>query len=156
MRTTLVSLLLAALLGAPNAAHADCFGGSILLSGGSPDLLNRCAVTGTPATALAAIAAPVIVAGAVYTIVDELQHRTTEIYDVPYTQPVGASAAQQQQPNLALMPTVGDRYREGPNGEKPRPQHLAAFRFNERATNVATAVAGAAVIGAIIATAVKH
>jgi hypothetical protein len=155
MRKSLASLLAAlALAGAPAAAHAKNDLGGCLVGPSitGPDMLTRCTLTGAPATALAAVAAPVIVAGAAFTIYAELHKQTVEMYDVPYTQQSTAAG----QPVLALTPEVQDRYREGPNGEKPRPQHLKAFEFNDRATNVATAVAGAAVIGAIIATAVKH
>jgi hypothetical protein len=156
MRKLIASLLAAALLAAPAAAHAKSDLGGCLVgpSIAGNDVLSHCTITGPPATALAAVAAPIIVAGAAYTIISELHKQAVEVYDVPYTQ---QSSAGGQQPQLALTPEVVDRYREGPNGQKPRPQHLKAFEFNDRATNIATAVAGAAVVGAIIATvATKH
>jgi hypothetical protein len=153
MRKSIASVMMAVLVGAPVAARADGSSWGTCLAGPSmqgKDMLSRCQVTGTPAIALAAIAAPVIVAGAAFTIRAELDRRTAELYDDPHVQ--AAAASGKKPTSLALTPTVSDPYREGPHGEKPRARANPAFEFNDRATNIATAVAGAAVVGAIIAT----
>jgi hypothetical protein len=147
MRSPLAWTIAAALTLAPVAARADWQG--CLLGPGAFD--SRCTVTGVPATALAAAAAPVIVAGAAFTIVDELRRRTVEQY------PDGTVTNPNQRPSLTLVPVAADRYRDSGNGpRRATPARNPAFEFNETATNVATAIAGAAVLGAIIATVAKH
>ena len=142
-------LVCGALVAAPVAARAD-WSGCVL----GPSDLNRCSITGTPATALAAIAAPIIVAGAVASVAHELNKRTEERADG--VAPVASTAAgAKHQPNLALVPDPPDPYRATPGHPETRHKPSAAFQFNENATNVATVVAGAAVVGALIATIAK-
>jgi hypothetical protein len=129
---------------APSLARADLGG---CLAG--PNDLNRCSVSGAPAAVLGAIAAPVLIAGAAVSIANELEHRTEE-RDAA-AQP--ATKAKHGQPaSLALVPEPPDPYRARAGKKEARNKPNAAFQFNETATNVATAVTGAMVVGAVIAT----
>jgi hypothetical protein len=149
MRRALTWSLALALVAAPAAARAD-WSGCLL----GPTDLNRCSVSGAPATALAAIAAPVLVAGAAVSVAHELEKRTQE--RLPDGTGTATSATgKKTQPNLALVPDPPDPYRAAPGHPETRTRPSAAFRFNENATNIATAVTGAAVLGAMIATIVK-
>jgi len=142
----------AALTLAPVAAHANVQWGGCLAGPMPNDLLSRCEVSGAPALAMAAIAAPIVAAGAVYTIVDELNRRTVEANpgDLQTAQPTKPGQA----PQLTLLPKTYDRYRDDGSPKrtaKPNP----ALQFNETAVTVATAVTGIAVAAAIIATMAK-
>jgi hypothetical protein len=133
------------LAGAPSLANADALG--CLLG---PSDLNRCSVSGAPATVLGAIAAPVLIAGAAVSIAHELQQRTVERDDAAAPPP---TARRGQPANLALVPDPPDPYRARVGSrEARRHKPNGAFQFNETATNVTTAVAGAMVVGAVIAT----
>jgi hypothetical protein len=152
MRKSIAGLLAAALVAAPVAARAADWSGCIV----GPTDLNHCIATGAPAAALAAVAAPVIAAGAAVTIIEELRRRTEE-REPDGTVPPSAGA---RRANLTLVPSNADPYRDA--GKRPTDaakrnaaKRNAAFEFNETATNVATVVAGAAVLGAIIATIAK-
>jgi hypothetical protein len=137
--------LIFGLVAAPAAARAQSVG--CLLG---PTDTNPCSVGGGPAALLGAIAAPVIVAGAAVTVAHEMTKRTEE-------REAAAGTPTGKKPNLALVPDPPDPYRE-PAGkpEKARTKPSAAFQFNDTATNVATAVTGAMVVGAVIATIVHE
>ena len=144
MRSAICLSFVAVLASAPSLAHADPLG--CLLG---PSDLNRCTVEGMPATVLGAIAAPVLIAGAAVSIADELRHRTEE-----RDAAAPATTAKHGQPaSLALVPDPPDPYRARAGGKKEaRNKPNPAFQFNETATNVTTVVAGAMVVGAVIAT----
>lgn len=145
MRVVLASLLAGSLVAAPAAARADATG---CLAG--PSDLNPCAIGGSPAAILGAIAAPVIIAGAAVTVANELSRRTVE--RAPDDDAATKTASgQHAPPNLALVPDPPDPYRARAGQKETRGKPSAAFQFNETATNVATAVTGAMVVGAIIA-----
>ncbi len=146
MRLALASGLALALVAAPAAGRADPIG---CLTG---DLAN-CSVSGSPAAILGAIAAPVIAAGAAVTVVNELTHRTEE-RNPDDGAATAAAAGKHARPSLALVPDPPDPYRAQAGKKETRAKPSAAFQFNETATNVATAVTGAMVVGAIIANAV--
>lgn len=142
MRRTFAFCLAVALAGAPSLVRADVIGCAL-----GPSDLNRCTVTGAPAAVLGAIAAPVLIAGAAVSIADELRHHTEE-------RDVGVAAARPkhgQPPSLALVPEPPDPYRAPAGRAETRRKPNPAFQFNETATNVTTAVAGAMVVGAIVA-----
>ena len=145
MRVVLVSLLAGSLVAAPALSSADpigCFAG--------PSDLHPCSVSGAPAAILGAIAAPVILAGAAVTVATELGRRTEERAPDGVAAPP-AAGGKHARPNLALVPEPPDPYREPAGKKETRRKPSAAFQFNETATNVATAVTGAMVVGAIIA-----
>ena len=146
MRTTLAASLSLALVAAPLCARAQSVGCLI-----GPSDAYPCSVGGGPAALLGAIAAPVIVAGAAVTVANQLGHRVEERDDL-------VPPATGKRPNLALVPDPPDPYREPPNKKKRegRTKPSPAFQFNETATNVATAVTGAMVVGAVIATIVTE
>jgi hypothetical protein len=146
MRTTLTAtLILFGLVAAPAAARAQALGCLV-----GPTDTNPCSVGGGPAALLGAIAAPVIVAGAAVSVAHELTKRTEE-------REAGAGTPTGKRPSLALVPDPPDPYREPAGGKKEtRNKPSAAFQFNETATNVATAVTGAMVVGAVIATIVHE
>jgi len=153
MRKTLGPAFALSLVVAPAMARADiggCFG--------AQNELNRCSVSGEPAAILAALAAPVLIAGAAATVAHEL-HRRTEERDASAAS--GATAApatgKHAAPSLALVPDPPDPYRV-PAGrpERHAVKPSGAFQFNETATNVATVVTGAAVVGAIVGTIVSE
>jgi len=137
------SLVAGSLVAAPRTARADavgCFAG--------PSDQHPCSIGGSPAAILGAIAAPVILAGAAVTVAGELGRRTEE------RAPDGAAttaSGKHVPPSLALVPDPPDPYRARAGGKETRKRPNAAFQFNETATNVATAVTGAMVVGAIIA-----
>ena len=140
-----------ALLAAPALARADfasCYLG--------PLNTQSCSVGGEPAAILAAIAAPVLVAGAASTVAGELQKRHVEL---PPGDDDPATTSTPRSPNLSLMPTPPDPYRQPPakvaGQERRRNRPNAAFEFNENATNIAMVATGAMVAGALIATIVK-
>ena len=148
MRAWIAIGLASTLAAAPALAHAGDWSGCTL----GPNNLNRCAVSGAPAAILAAIAAPVLVAGAAATVAHELHRRTVE------RQPTGAATPAatkpQRTPKLALVPPPVDRYRAAADdGRRAAPD--GAVRFNETATDVGMAVGGAMVLGAIIANVAK-
>src|SRR3954468_7397458 len=145
MRTTLAAPVSLALVATPLAARAQSVG--CLLG---PSDAHPCSVGGGPAALLGAIAAPVIVAGAAVSVAREFGRRAEERDDA-------APPATGKRPSLALVPEPPDPYRE-PAGKKHerRNQPSAAFQFNDTATNVATAVTGAMVVGAVIATIVHE
>jgi len=149
MRMRLSAAVAICLLSAPSAAHADDLLGCIA----GPTDVHRCSVTGAPAIALAAVAAPVLVAGAAVSIAQELTHRTQE-RATRENVPAPPAGARRAQPNLALVPDPPDPYRApaNANAKETRRKPSAAFQFNDTATNVATAVTGAMVVGAVIAT----
>jgi hypothetical protein len=147
MRRSIASALAFALVAAPLTARADAFMGCLT----GPSDLNRCSISGAPAAALAAIAAPIIVAGAAVTVAHELRKRTDERLPDARATPHKKGA-----PTLALVPEPPDPYRTPAGAPERAAPSSAAFRFNDTATNVATAVAGAAVLGAIIATVAKR
>jgi hypothetical protein len=153
MRNKLVAwTVAAALMLAPVAAHAHAEWGGCLAGPMPNDLLSRCEVSGAPALAMAAIAAPIVAAGAVYTIVDELNHRHVETN--PGDAQTAARTTPGQPPQLTLLPATYDKYRDDGSPKrtvKPNP----ALQFNETAVTVATAVTGVAVAAAIIATMAK-
>jgi hypothetical protein len=123
------------------AAHADPWSSGCLV--GPMDSYNRCTITGTPAAVLGAIAAPIMVAGAVVTIADELNKAHQEL-------PPGTVSQPNKKPSLSYVPPVPeDPYLNQP--ERPTTPS-PAFNFNDKAANVATAVTAAAVVGAIIGT----
>jgi hypothetical protein len=140
MRDVFASGLALALVAAPSAARADNPAGCLI----GPSDLDRCSVSGETAGILAAILAPAMIGGAAVTIAHELRHHTDERI-VPE--------------KLTLIPEPPDPYREPPNAapkaKETRPKPSAAFRFNDTATNVATAVTGAMVVGAIVSEIVK-
>jgi len=144
MRTTIAATLIFGLVAAPLAARAQavrCLPG--------PGNINECSVSGGPAALLAAIAAPALVAGTAVTVAHELTKRTEE-------REAAAGTPTGKQPNLALVPEPPDPYRE-PAGKKEKcTRPSPAFQFNDTATNVATAVTGAMVVGAVIATIVHE
>ena len=151
MRTTLVSAFALSLVVAPAAARADLGG---CLAG--PNELNRCSVSGTPAAILGAIAVPVLLAGAAATVASEMHRRTEERDAAVASRATPASAtAKHAPPSLALVPDPPDPYRAGAGKIETRHSPSGAFQFNEAATNVATVVAGAAVVGAVIGTIVE-
>jgi hypothetical protein len=140
-----------ALFAAPTAAHADWSGCYL-----GPTSTQSCSVGGGPAAILAAIAAPILVAGAASTIAGELQKRHVEL---PAGDDDPATANQPNKPTLSLVPPAPDPYREAAGAklagkERRRPPN-GAFELNERATNVAMVATGAMVAGALIATIVK-
>lgn len=155
-RTIWLAMTLA-LAAAPAVARADSvqLGGCLL----GPSQLDRCSVSGAPAAALAAIAAPVLVAGAAVTVAHELHQHTVEraAAAAPATPTSAKAKAQAQaQAQLALLPAARDPYRAAaaaPDRARP-PNHAAAV--NEAITDVGIAVTGAAVIGAIIADVAQH
>ena len=106
---------------------------------------------------LAAIAAPILVAGAAVTVAHEL-HRRTEERDAAATSGAASSSrtAKHAPPSLALVPDPPDPYRAPAGKVETRARPSAAFQFNETATNVATVVTGAAVVGAMIGTIVQE
>lgn len=140
MRTSSLALAFV-LVAAPLAAHADSWSGCLL----GPSDLNRCSITGAPAAALAAIAAPVLVAGAAVTIAGELDKRIVE------RAPDGVQRKTGQRPTLTLVPEPPDPYRARAGQPEKRRAPDPAVQFNETATNVAIGVTGAMVVGAIIA-----
>lgn len=141
-----------ALGAAPWTAHAQNVMGCVA----GPTDLNRCTISGAPAAALAAVAAPVLVAGAAVSIAHELSHRTEErASDANVGTPATAKNGKRPAPNLALVPEPPDPYRAKAGAKETRARPNAAFQFNETATNVATVITGAAVAGAIIATIVQ-
>jgi 7-keto-8-aminopelargonate synthetase-like enzyme len=149
MRTMLTAAFALCLVAAPATARADlggCFAG--------PNELNRCSVSGAPAAIRGASAAPVLIAGAAVTVAHEL-HRRTEERDAAATSGSRATG-KHAPPSLALVPDPPDPYRAGAGKAETRTQPSAAFRFNDTATNVATVVAGAAVVGAVIGTIVNE
>jgi hypothetical protein len=134
--------LAVALLASPATAHADALGCLV-----GPSDSRSCSVGGTPAALLAAIAVPVLVAGAAVSIADELGRHTHEQL------PDGAAPAAKRPPaTLSLVPTPPDPYRAAAGPQEARHRPNGAFRFNEIATNATTVVAGAMVAGAVIAT----
>jgi hypothetical protein len=145
MRTTLAATLSLALVATPLVARAQSVG---CLTG--PSDTFPCSVGGGPAALLGAIAAPVIIAGAAVSVAHEFGRRVEERDDAA-PPPTG------KHPNLALVPDPPDPYRE-PAGKKVerRTKPSPAFQFNENATNIATAVTGAMVVGAVIATIVHE
>jgi hypothetical protein len=151
MRTPIAFSLCLALVAAPAAAHAADWSGCLL----GPTDVNRCSVSGGPAAVLAAIAAPVLVAGAAVTVAHELHKRTDERQ--PDGDDPGATPQQRTPPNLTLVPTPApDPYRTAAGTpERRRATPNRAFQFNETATNVGLAVGGAMVVGAMVATIVK-
>lgn len=146
MRAPLVFAFASSLVVAPAAARADIGG---CLAG--PNDLNRCSVSGTPAAVLGAVAVPVIIAGAAVSVAHELARHVEER---AADETRGASATKKHAPpSLALVPDPPDPYRaRAGRPEARRPQPNGAFVFNETATNIAAAVTGAAVVGAVIAT----
>jgi hypothetical protein len=144
MRTTLAATLIFGLVAAPLAARAQSVGCLI-----GPSNINECSVSGGPAALLGAIAAPVIVAGAAVSVAHELNKRTEE-------REASAGTPTGKKPNLALVPDPPDPYRAPAGKPEKRTRPSGAFQFNETATNVATAVTGAMVVGAVIATIVHE
>ena len=140
MRTTLAASLIFALVAAPLAARAQAVGCLV-----GPSDTNPCAVGGGPAALLGAIAAPVVIAGAAVSVAHELTTRTEE-------REAAAGTPTGKKPSLALVPDPPDPYRAPAGKKETRNKPSAAFQFNETATNVATAVTGAMVVGAVIAT----
>ncbi|MDB4971498.1 MAG: hypothetical protein JWN44_7187 [Myxococcales bacterium] len=141
-----------ALLAAPAAAHADWSGCYL-----GPTSTQSCSVGGTPAAILAAIAAPILVAGAASTVAGELQKRHVEL---PAGDDDPGTTTRPRQPSLSLVPSTPDPYREaaGTKLAGPRERHRKpdpAFELNERATNIALVATGAMVAGAVIANIVK-
>ncbi|MGZ3406699.1 MAG: hypothetical protein ACXVDD_00865 [Polyangia bacterium] len=147
MRRAICLSFAVVLAGAPSLARAD-LGGCLL----GPSDLNRCSISGAPATVLGAIAAPVLIAGAAVSVADELRHRTEE-RDAAAPPP---TAKHGQPASLALVPDPPDPYRARAGSTETRKKRNRAFEFNENATNVATAVTGAMVVGAVIATIVHE
>lgn len=146
MRSIVAWTLTGALVAAPVAARADWSGCVV-----GPIDGNRCSFGGAPAAVLAAIAAPILLAGAAVSVAHELDKRTNERLPDGTTPASGKRA----QPSLTLVPEPPDPYRASTGyAELPRKPN-AAFQFNDTATNVATVVAGAAVVGAMVATIVK-
>ncbi|HEX8951518.1 MAG TPA: hypothetical protein VF945_06715, partial [Polyangia bacterium] len=132
---------------APAAARADAMGCLV-----GPSDWSRCSVGGSPAAILGAIAAPVILAGAAVSVATELGRRTEERAPDDGGAAAPASATgKKARPSLALVPDPPDPYRAPAGKKETRARPSAAFQFNETATNVATAVTGAMVVGAIIA-----
>lgn len=116
-----------------------------------PSDTNPCALAGAPAAVLGAIAAPAIFVGAAVTAARELHKHTVERAAAA----TGGNAKKSEPEKVALVPAAIDPYR-APAGVPDAPHKpSAAFQFNETATNVATVVTGAAVLGAAIATIVK-
>ena len=118
-----------------------------------PDRSERrdpCSVGGGPAALLGAIAAPVIVAGAA--VSDRPRARPPRRGRAPTDHAPRRRRA--SAPTLSLVPDPPDPYRAPPQQEEARrrTKPSPAFQFNETATNVATAVTGAMVVGAVIAT----
>lgn len=111
---------------------------------------HPCSVSGSPAAILGAIAAPVILAGAAVSVAGEVGRRTEERAPDGVAAPP-AAGGKHARPNLALVPEPPDPYREPAGKKETRRKPSGAFQFNETATNVATAVTGAMVVGAIIA-----
>jgi hypothetical protein len=145
MRVVLASLLAGSLVAAPLAAHADATGCLV-----GPSDVNPCSLGGSPAAILGAIAAPVIIAGAAVTVANELSRRTVE--RAPDDDAATKTASgKKARPSLALVPDPPDPYRAPAGKPERRARPSGAFQFNETATNVATAVTGAMVVGAIIA-----
>ncbi len=143
MRVVLASLLVGVLAAPASADPMGCLVG--------PSDVNPCSLGGSPAAILGAIAAPVILAGAAVTVASELGRRTEERAPDGTVTPATANG-QKARPSLVLVPQPPDPYREPAGGKKEtRARPSGAFQFNETATNVATAVTGAMVVGAIIA-----
>jgi hypothetical protein len=142
MRTSIVIASCATALLFSTAARANDFdlGGCFL---GPSDSLHRCYVSGAPAVGMAGVAAPILVIGAAATIAHELKKsQTGEL-------PPGTTTGSNNKPSLSYVPPVEqDPYRNQEHSTQPSP----AFKLNDTATNVATAVTAAAVVGAIIAT----
>jgi hypothetical protein len=147
MRRALCLSFAVVLAGAPSLARADWTGCTL-----GPSDLNRCSISGAPAALLGAIAAPILIAGAAVSVADELRHRTEErdAAAPPATVKHGQPA------NLSLVPEPPDPYRAPAGQKEARHKPNPAFQLNENATNVATAVTGALVVGAVIATIVHE
>jgi hypothetical protein len=141
MRTLVTLVIGAALSFLSTSARADVWDNGCVI--GPMDSVSRCTVTGAPATGLAAVAAPILVAGAIVTIAEELNKTHQELPPGTVTQP-------NKKPSLSYVPpTAEDPYRNQPErSTKPNP----AFNFNDKATNIATAVTAAALVGAIVGT----
>ena len=139
----LVALLLGASLVLTTAARADhaYLGGCLV---GPMDNVSRCSISGLPAAGLAAVAAPILVVGAAVTIAHELdKSQQGELPPGTVTQP-------NKKPSLTYVPAAPeDPYY---NREHAPAMQSAAFKFNDTTTNVMTAVAATAVVGAVIAT----
>jgi hypothetical protein len=137
MRKLAVALGLLGTLALGNAtAHADPSGCLI----GPMGSYSTCTLTGTPATVLGAIAAPVLVAGAAVTIAEELKKAHQEL-------PPGTVIQPNKKPSLTYVPPVPDPHSNQPEHPMaPNP----AVDFNDKATNIATAVTAVAVVGAIV------
>jgi hypothetical protein len=144
---TVAALLAATLVAAPVVAQAH---GTCLTD---VAYVGQCTVSGKAAIGLGVAAGVAIIAGAAYTIVDELNRRTVETgSDLT---PVAATTPGQL-PTVALLPTTHDRYRQLADGSAP-PQNAAVDFDSTKTQRVVTVVAGAAVLGAIIAAAAsKH
>src|SRR5260370_40176295 len=103
MRKLVVLALPAVLPLLPATAHADpwsdgCFTGPM-------DGYSRCSLGGAPAAGLAAVAAPFLVAGAIVTIADELNHSHQEL-------PPGTTSQPNKKPSLSYVPAAPeDPYR---------------------------------------------
>jgi len=151
MRTAIALGLSLALLAAPATARADWSGCVV-----GPTDLNRCTVSGAPAAVLAALAVPVLVAGAAATVAHEMRQRADERLPDGDGASGQAPLPKRTLPNLALVPEPPpDPYRV-PAGQSERPPAPSgAVRFNETATNVGMAVGGAMVLGAMIAAIVQ-
>lgn len=150
MRAYVALGLAVTLVAAPVAARAGDWSGCTIGPNGA---LDRCTLSGAPALALAAIAAPALFAGAAVTVAHELHKRTVERRPAGAT-PESAASKPDRRPNLALVPAPVDHYasagtRDGATAPNP------AVRFDETATQVGLAVGGAMVLGAIIANLAK-
>jgi hypothetical protein len=143
MRKIVAFVLSGSLFLLTSTARADDFhlGGCFL---GPMDSLHRCDITGAPAVGMAGVAAPILVVGAMVTIAHELnKSQDGELPPGTVTQP-------NKKPSLTYAPAAAaDPYY---NREHPPAKPSAAFKFNDTATNVVTAVTAAAVVGAVIAT----
>src|SRR4051812_46677190 len=106
-----------ALFAAPTAAHADWSGCYL-----GPTSTQSCSIGGGPAAILAAIAAPILVAGAASTIAGELHKQHQEL-------PTGADPATatttgaQAKPTLSLLPPAPDPYRESAGAKVAGNEH---------------------------------
>jgi hypothetical protein len=150
MRRVLSLSFALALAAAPSLARADV-GGCLL----GPSDLDRCSVSGTPALVLGAIAAPILIAGAAASVAEELRHRTEERDPGDAPSPTVAGKKRSTPPSLALVPEPPDPYRARAGKTETRKKPNPAVQLNENATNIATAVTGAMVVGAVIVTIVK-
>ena len=146
MRVLFASLVAGSLIAVPLAARADATGCLV-----GPSDVYPCSVGGSPAAILGAIAAPVIIAGAAVTVANELGRRTQERAPDGSAETTKTAGGKHAPPSLALVPDPPDPYRAPAGKKETRAKPSAAFQFNETATNVATAVTGAMVVGAIIA-----